>query len=675
MMKKIICLVLGLLMVLSVLTSCSNANSTEDIVDEASRETASLNLWVITESELVASISDLAIAGLDPAKSEDKLTEEEKAQLAALSNDQKEALTQVLAVNKALNKITKAKFKTLLNVKYVTEAEYYTKIEKAFADHAIAIEEAKAAAKAEREALKNGETLAEETEEAGETVVNEHGIPELKYPEAAPYQVDILFIGNYDKYREYVDNEWLVTLDDKLENSAMQISYYVNQIFLTSSMYTGGTYAVPNNTTIGDYTYLCVKTEEMERYGYTLADFQQLSIYNDTFHEFLGKVRQKCEQTAENKVYPIYSANGQLDLSMIHYWSFAQNGGSWNLDHNKFSIFGGTYNNYTIDEKTNEAYLTSRGDQIPYANLLTNDSNYIDLLKMKNEYEDAANGYMTSDEANKTTAATCVVKGGWELKQQYEKMGYQVLVMENPRADDEIYRSMFALGAYTNEENRAMEIITYLNTNAEFRNLLQYGIEGTNYTLSSVSIENEEGIAEEYYYINETDNNLYKMDVNKTGNVFLAYPDSKESVLEWEYGKQQNLDAATYPTLGLYFDLESYWLDEKSVQIVNAVSERVGALVLNMNNEQLDALRAGASAVKSDNAAMAAYLLELTGNDMTYTVGAETKTFTVEELTAALTCVKNGRIIEDPNEKDDTKPLQSPYALYVNWLTNSGIRG
>ena len=312
MMKKIICLLLGLLMVASILTSCSDKGDVVDnINDEASRLTTTLNLWVITESPVIASVSDLAIQGLDPEKDEEKLSDAEKAQLAALSEEQKQALTQLLRINQAVNKITKAKFKTKLNIKYSTEAEYYTQLEKGFRDHEKAIEDAKAAAKAEREAIKRGEAVAKPEEvQTDETVINEHGIPELKYPTAEGYQIDVLFVGNFGKYRDYIDKDWILPLD--LENSAMQISNYVNQIFLNGVTYNGVRYAVPNNTTIGEYTYVCVKTSEIESFGYTLADLQNRSIYDQNYYDLFAQLSDKYGTF-------LYAPDG-IDLQSVHYW-------------------------------------------------------------------------------------------------------------------------------------------------------------------------------------------------------------------------------------------------------------------------------------------------------------------------------------------------------------------
>ena len=673
MMKKIICLALALLMVLAVFTSCSKDEDTVgNITDEASRSTKSINLWVVTESETMASVSALAIAGLDPLAKEEDLTEEEKAQLAALSDEQKDALSQMLAVSKAINKITKSKLKTQVSIKYLTESEYYTKLEQSFADYDKAVEEAKAAAKAEREALKNGETLAEETEATDETVVNEHGIPELKYPTAAPYQADVFWIGNYEKYRQYADNEWLISLDDKLAESAMQITNYVSQIVTDATRYDGAVYALPNNAAIGEYTYLCVDESEMEALGFNPAT--ATSIYDEYFYNFLSEMRKKFDTTG---VYPLYTdnADGKLDLSLVHYWNYDLDSvaGDCLLDPTRFSLYGGVLSNVKEDGS-----LMTRGDEVSYGNLLSSTVYMEHYLARKAEYESA--GYVTNDPNAK--AAACVVTGGWDLKAEYEAKGYKVITMVNPRATtDTIYSSMFAIGKSTVDENRAMEVITYLNTNAEVRNLLQHGIENTNYTLSSV-VKEVNGVDVEYYYAQETENNLYKMDVRKTGNVFIAYPASAEGIDEIAYSKNQNLDATMYPTLGMYFNLVDYKLDTKSVRIINAVSARVDVYLQKLVSGEVGIMNGGTElkyneaivyfarykARNLSDAQMAALLLEITNNDMTYVEGGETKTFTQEELVSAINCMKTKTI----DEKKDA--VQSPNALYSNWLSMGGFK-
>ena len=198
MKKKILCLVLALLMVLPMLVACGGD---EDVIgninEEASRYTTTLNMWMITESQLIADASKLIVAGITPDKKEEKLTDEEKAKIAALSPEQKEAWEQLNLVNNEINKLTKAKYKTKLNIKYFTESEYYAAVEKGFADHDAYIKEHKTG------------VLPNQTEE---TELNEYGIPELKYPTVLDCEVDILFIGNAQKYTQYISQNLLVEL-------------------------------------------------------------------------------------------------------------------------------------------------------------------------------------------------------------------------------------------------------------------------------------------------------------------------------------------------------------------------------------------------------------------------------------------------------------------------------
>lgn len=609
--KKLICLLLCFAFLVPALVSCNKtSDALSDTAKEASRYTTTLNMWLITEE------------GTDPE--------------------------QAAAVNAAINKLTKAKFKTQLNIKYLTEAEYYSAVEKAYADKKQALEEEKKAKKEAAEAQKRGEivTTAESATEE-ETFLNEYGIPELKYPVVPDYQVDILFIGNYEKYRQYADKEWLASMDDEMQDYGGELAYYINSIFRDAAPYGGITYAMPNNRVIGEYTFLAVDKELFARYGYTAETMENPSIYNKEFYDVLNKAYK-------NGVTPIYSESGKLDLGLVHYWNFSVDGptGTAVQHPDVFSVYGSAYSNDKV-----------RGDQLG-TNLIFRDAEYRRRLQYKTEYE-TTEGFVTADPEAKT--AVRIVKGGYALKEQYEKEGYTVLTAESPRATDEsVYGSMFAIGGYTTESDtsRAMEIITYLNTNSEFRNLLQYGIENVNYVLNTFVDETD---GKEYSYVTPTETNAYHMDINKTGNVFIAYPDSRENVKLWEYHKKQNLDATTDPTLGLYFATD-YKTDTDTIRILNAVS----VAVKNYMDTKLTTVEAvkkflsDFDAEATTNAKLARFLLSLAEGDVVY--NAEGNVVTPEKLTAAIIAMRNSTIKEE-----DTKSPQSPSALYVDWLTTGGF--
>ena len=244
MKKRLLCLALCALMLIGtfVFSGCSSSSddNSEDVREEASRATTTLNMMVMTEE------------GTDPE--------------------------QAKAVEAAINKITMSKFKTKVNITFYTEAEYYTALEKSFADKEAEVELADEAAKAlkkyvrEHKAeygsdgarkkfyeeypqyLKYAETTTDPTAEttAEETVYNEDtGLLELKYPEADPNVIDIFYIGGYERYKEYIDKEWIMRIDDELTSGSKKLKDYVSDVFMESVRIDGATYAVPNNRTIG----------------------------------------------------------------------------------------------------------------------------------------------------------------------------------------------------------------------------------------------------------------------------------------------------------------------------------------------------------------------------------------------------------------------------------------
>ena len=606
MMKRLIALALAALMLAVLLTSCSGGgDAISETVDEASRFTASLNLWIIAED------------GMDAE--------------------------QAAKVNDAINKITKRKFRTQLNIKYLPESEYYAAVEKAFVDYAAALSEAR----------KNGTSLSS-ISTSEETEMNlEYGTIELKYPEAHKDQVDILFIGNADKYREYVDKKWLVSVDSLLENSAMELSTYVSDTLLTAAKYGGMIYGVPNNNAIGSYTFLAVDEALANEYLFKPEDFNS-SLYHANTPEFLQMIYARfLAGTDAEPIHPLYSVDGKVGLNMIHYWSFDVDSaeGTCAQVPTLFSIYGGMF-----------AAGAVQGTGIARTNLLT-DSLYGKMMEQKVYYENTADFITTDPNAR---SAMRVVTGGWEEKAKLEAAGYKVLTAEAPRATDEdVYSSMFAIGAYTSEETRAMEIITYLNTNAEFRNLLQYGIEDVNYTLETVTGPD----GNEHVYAAPTPENKYKMDVAKTGNMFIAYPNDPANVMKWEYGKEQNLDAGTYPTLGLYFNLNDYKLDVTSVRVLNAVSAKVKSEIFDQwtAKAEVTAFYTETKSRESDALQLATYVLDQIGTPVTYAQNGANIAVTPEALARAMTGMAQTTAIAGADS------LQSAGFLYQDWLTNSGV--
>ena len=627
MKKKIVCLVLAVLMVLPLLAGCAKEGGMDDISEKAERYTNTLNVWLVTESKLVADASAVILSGITPKReSLNLLTEAEKATVAAMSAEQKAAWQQVWQVTDAINKLTKANYRTQLNLKYFLEEDYYAAVEAAFTKH--------------KEKMDAG--IYETQNKTEETILNEYGIPELKYPVISDYVVDILFISGQEKYMQYVNNKWLADLQEHLSDSAIKLTSYVSNTYLTAAAIDGLVYALPNSHGVGEYIYMLADKDLMKEYTGSLSG---ATLYDSAFKEYLDYVYET--KTGADKVYPIYTDNsaGKLEIDFAHYWNFAINSGVAVQNPDQFSIFGDAYVDTTVLENSN---------------LLT-DANYMKALANKRHYE-GTEGYITTDASAK--AAIKVVKGSWEKKAEFEKAGYEVMVVQYPQlTDEEIYSSMFGIGAYTANESRAVEIITYLNTDSEVRNLLQYGVENVNYTLETVTVNDKD-----YVYAKPTKDNIYLMDVEKTGNTAIAYPNDPDDVLRFEYDKAQNLEMIATPTLGLNFS-SVYKLDETSVLVMNAVSKKLKEAIDNMSYEEVLTLHARAADIKPERKwDMADLLLEYTGNDVTY----------LDQSGASVT-VTRGMIrdalmlMETTTFAEAEGAAQSPYYLYYDWCTRVGI--
>ena len=153
------------------------------------------------------------------------------------------------------------------------------------------------------------------------------------------------------------------------------------------------------------------------------------------------------------------------------------------------------------------------------------------------------------------------VSGTYADKAKYEAAGYICNVVEYPAATKEAaLESAFAVvrhpadrrgeegfdperesledkALYTEHYERCMQIIWALNTDEYLRNLLQYGVEHTNYKFD----ENKNN-----YVVRESEgNNFYNMDLKYTGDIFAAYFCEE---LGWTYeaylsGESQNKES------------------------------------------------------------------------------------------------------------------------------------
>ncbi len=548
MSKKLLCLFLSLVMLLGVcLTACGEKDddaAMDDITNDASKSAITLAMYLMSEQPV------------------DKDTVE--------------------LIETAVNKITENKFKTRLKLYYYTEAEYYQKLEAAFA---------------ERDAAKNAGKLnvSQEAETAEEEVyTDEDGIIRIKYPTIAGYQVDIFYMGGKDKYDKYKEDGRLQRLDDEINNSSKDLTTSIPSQYLSNiKSLNKGTYAIPTSKPIGEYTYLLLNKDAMtkaylrsESGSTTYEEYTSLTC--NMVQDFLELVTSDPDIVKD--YYPIKTNLDSIELLMsnLKFWGVDDEGKLSDA----FSVLGGYY-------EAKADYL----DANKYAKLenLFENEQFINDIKVLKGYE--FDGYYTEEEGK--TFAVGYMTGGKDLVEKYGDE-YEMIPVAYPRlTEEELYSDMFGVCSYTSSLGRSMQIITFLNTDTDFRNLILYGIEGTHYELITATYPNPDpdDPVKEIAYVDKygepiryvkrigvTDKDAYLMDVNKTGNTMIAYTEcatekdieellylkkEADTVTKTGYGIIQNQEAKVALDLGFTIEAEDITVDKESLVAVRALSDEI----------------------------------------------------------------------------------------------------
>lgn len=501
----------------------------------------------------LVTVCSLALTGCgDSSSGDDSSNEEASARTAVTLNmwliSEKEVSAETEAlVEEAFNELTQSKYTTKVDFVFMTEDEYYETLD------------ASLAAAAEYDANNFGSIvlpgMSEETTEVVETtaemIVNELGQRLLKYPEVEEHQIDIVFLSGRDRMETYITNMYLSALDTNLNATSKVLKDYIYPSLMEQIKFDKITYAIPNNHLIGEYTYLLVNKEMAEKY---YIDVDKLTSF--------GACAELIEEigTNETDIAPVLAYSDPVG---IKYWL---DGDNMSLIASKIPA-GATAGTFTP--------MTSLFD-IP---------EFTDHMLLMQKCED--NGWFAADAATQDFGVA-IMTGGYDV---YAKYGdkYDVKVLSYPTlTEEDAYSAMFAVTSYTADLNRAMEIITFINTNVEAKNILQYGVEGVHY-----EIDEDEGtftILNDDYQMN----NLY------TGNMFLSYNTADVPADIWENAKIANRESTISPYIGLGSDWGN--ISATFLAALNEISadylDRMNACA---NAEELEAFFATAKEELSNN--------------------------------------------------------------------------
>ncbi len=535
MKTRLLCLLLCAVMLLACLAGCSqktDEEAKEDIEEEASQSAMTLCMYLLSEN---------------------KISPEQEA-----------------SIETAVNRITKAKFKTQLDLKFFTADEYYTQLEAAFAARKAAEDAGQIAAPVE----------GDETKE-DETVMSEIGI-QIKYPTIASYQVDIFYLGGYEKFSQYVEEGRMQALDTELESASKKLKEYITPSLLTYlDKVEGSVYGIPTNTAVGEYTYILLNNEVLGNYD-TTAGREMLAggLTDAELQKFLSDVKT---DSAYSDYAPIYSAISNTELvslsEVMSYHASADVDKEVALGVQYFGVnalgqFSDSFSligcDYRIGSKLGE-----KDKSCMYGIGQTVDNNVFQKSLMQVMSYKQGGYFGTEEQFKNGKAAVAFVKGGASVPDEYAKLGYTAVAIKNPTIDTmDLYDNMFAVSSYTANTARSMEIITHLNTDEEFRNILLYGVENENYELVDSDYTNPEtGLP--YKCVKRLNEN-YMMDSKKVGNTLIGHYAENENPADREYIQKQNRDVTATITMGFKYTND---VSVDSLKKLRDISASVEALI------------------------------------------------------------------------------------------------
>lgn len=478
-----------------------------------------------------------------------------------LMSEEKVSEEQELAMEKAVNAITEKEFKIRLDLRYFTPDEYYTRLD---------------ADLAEMTEYYDGEGIGRKEETP--VYIDENGLPVTFYPSIQDFEVDIFYFGGYDRYLKYKEAGYIRDISTEVNGVAKALKAVINTNLLEQVKVLNGKYdVIPVNRAIGEYTYMLLNKDVLRATQYSANEIT--SLVDENCQDLLKLTKEMLG----DEYVPLKSFTGELDLIDVEFFGADENG----FKTNSFSAVAGTYNS---------SWAYGAAGSFPQMTDIFNTANNGKLsveeqIKVLKQYE--FDGYYS--DSDEKPFAVGYIKGGPEIVEEYSD-DYEVVPVALPQLETEdIYEHLFAIAEDTNSVLKSSEILTYLNTNEEFRNLLLYGIEEENYVWVDAVDEDGNFIVDEngerYRVISMLDDKPelnYVMDPYKTGNVVIAYPAVGDNPESAELIREQNHNMKINYTFGLNFYNASFGdktpLDLTALKKVTAESEKIYADIVAAKN-------------------------------------------------------------------------------------------
>ncbi len=686
---------MGLILVLSVvLTACSSSDEDEDS-DDDSMGAQTITMRLVTEREVCNSEEELA-----------KYLEEECGgdKNSAKYLEMVEVKKVYDAVEAAFTKETKSKYKVNVDLVFYTEEEYFEVIETTIDRYATDLKNGELVTRMLNKFINDYRALfpditlseeglkkvffeiydeyekykdfsvedEEEGEGAGEDQYQQNkdtGIKELVYPEAGENQLDIIYLSGMSMYEKYIENEWIISLDELLKTTGKTITKKVSGSLLNGAKVDGSTYAIPNNVQIGEYTYMLVDKEVFDNATSETVKYEIQSVLDLQY--FLEDVVAEYPDRI-----PVGADFTECMDQFVWYWNIDkdEDAGYSIGAHDKFSALGALYG---------DPATATRGQLALGFDPLFLNENYRNIYLRLKDYE--FKNYFEEEGDTRSNPVVTFVKGDYSIKAvrdvpiDQEKYGdskvyvytdengkeYYAYVVKYPEVDEQsLYGNMFAISANSTRTQACIKVLTGINTDAKLRNILQYGIEGVNY-----EVDEKTGLLERIEHVvrNQDDSEtnygvVYQMKIERTGNCFIAHPEEGYPANYWDNAKKQNNEALINPLLG--FDFNSR-LDEFDLELDDVLWGRMETY----SNQLIERMSECADITELED------LLNSFGKAMPSYKEENGKEYTFEQMNFTKLTNKNydtgdpdpGSDDEDPDENGE-----SPYAVYYSWMSDYG---
>ena len=416
-------------------------------------------------------------------------------------------------VQEELNKITRAQYSTSIELHLIPSDSYETQIEEKMASiNEILESTAEKKKQSKNKNANNEDTTDTEAAESEATDPNE-----TTYAPVSSSQMDVFLIRGYGNFMKYAEEGRLSQIDDEINGNAKLIKSYVYPTFIDQATLYGSKVAVANSHPIGEYTYLLINKELCDNYYYDPSEMTSLLDCKD-FIEDVG--------LNDSGVTPLLS---EADTTGLRYWS--QDGGnsvlaSMIMDTDDYTAKLNIRNIFALKPYTRTTIMMK---QLKERGFIGNNPDAVDfgVGVIKGNAKDLVKYGIVFDEDGNIVV---------------DESKYYVNVLAKPRATcEDVYEAMFAVSAYTKDVRRSMEIIQLINTDPQFRTILQYGVENVHWKVDPSSTADDP-----YITILRDD---YKMKLVETGNVFITYPGEGIPMSYWRDGENQNLDSLIDPLI------------------------------------------------------------------------------------------------------------------------------